>query len=178
MSRNLRVVFRRWGSISLLLAALAGSTPAQAEPPRVAIMRFGGAGEVEVRIAVTKAIGARGFQLIGARAMEEAAERAGQPLDSKEGLTKAASDLKVAAVIDGRIALSRGVGTARIAVRDPFDGSVVANEIWAVGRGSPTTLARAVGKNFWKRLGPAIEEVSGYGGRSSRVARHARHRNR
>jgi hypothetical protein len=144
----------------------------------VGILRFVGKGEVDVRIAVTKAVGARGFPLVGAAALEGAGGAGGKPLPAA-ALSAMARELKLAAVIDGRVELEHGLATAKIAVRDPLDGSVAAVETWSVRRKSASALARAVGKDFWRKLGPALAEVSGYEGKSPPVvARKARKRHR
>lgn len=141
-------------------------------------MRFVGPGETDFRVLCTKIIGARGFELVGARALEEAAEENSLELSSKEGIKTVGAALSVAAVIDGRIEVERGVASARIAVRDPRDGSIAANELWTVRKGGSRALAKLMIRTFWRRLGPTIEEVTGHEGRAPVVARHARRRHR
>jgi hypothetical protein len=165
------------GAGSLLLVGLAGMARA-AGPPKVGIMRFTGPGETDFRVLSTKILGARGFELVGARALEETAEENGLQLSSKEGTKVVGAALGLAAIIDGRIEIEQGVATARIAVRDPRDGSIAANELWTVRKGGARALAKLMIRTFWKRLGPTIEEVTGHEGRAPVVARHARRRHR
>jgi len=49
--------------------------------------------------------------------------------------------------------------SVEIVVRTAKDGSVVATETFHA-KGSPKKLAAAVGKGFWKQLGPSLEQVS------------------
>jgi hypothetical protein len=148
------------GGCSLLLVGLVGTVQAAA-PPRVGIMRFVGHGETEVRSAVTWLVGKQGFALIGARALDQAEETSGKPLSGKEGLKAVGEELTLAAIIDGRVEVERGVATARIAVRDPKDGSIVANETFSVRRGGSKALVKLLGKTFWLKLGPAMEDLTG-----------------
>ena len=167
---------KRWVLVfgACWLLALAGT--ARAESPRVGIMRFVGPGETDFRVMVTKIIGGRGFGLVGSRALEEAAESAGKDLSSKEGIRAVGADLVLAAIIDGRIELERGVASARIAVRDPRDGSIAANELFSVRKGGARALAKTIQKTFWNRIGPTLWEVTGYEGKPLPGARRARHR--
>jgi hypothetical protein len=169
----------QWRSLGwFYLACIAGvflQSSTAAAAPKVGIVRFTGRGETEVRVAVTRAIGTHGFALVGARAFEDNGD--GPPM-GREAVKEAGARLKLAALIDGRVEIEHGVGTARIAVRDPRDGSVTANESWSVRHGGATALARSVGKTFWRRLGPALETVSGHRGHSKLVARRSRHRQR
>jgi hypothetical protein len=166
-----------WFGGALGLVAMLGE-PVQAAPPRVGIMRFAGKGETDVRVAVTRAVGTHGFALVGARALEEARGAHGKAPTSKEAVAAMAKELHLAAVIDGRVELERGAGTARIAVRDPRDGSIIANESWSVRKKGEGALAQSVGKTFWKRLGPALAKATGQRDRATPAARKARHRQR
>jgi hypothetical protein len=163
-----------FGGLSLVL--LAGAGTARAESPRVGIMRFVGPGETDFRVMVTKIVGGRGFSLVGARALEEAAESTGKELSSKEGIRAIGADLVLAAIIDGRIEREGGAATARIAIRDPKDGSIAANELFTVPRGGPRALARTIQKTFWRRLGPVIEEVTGHESETPKATRRSRNR--
>src|SRR5687768_12037791 len=103
-------------------AVLAAARMARAEgPPRVGIMRFTGPGETDFRVLITKIVGVRGFALVGARELDEAATENGLQLSSKEGTKAVGAALQLAAIIDGRIEIERGVASARIAIRDPRD---------------------------------------------------------
>jgi hypothetical protein len=146
-----------------------------AAPPRVGIMRFVGRGEVDVRGAVTWLVGKQGFGLIGARALEQAEETSGKPLTGKEGLKAVGAELTLAAIIDGRVEAGRGVATARIAIRDPKDGSIVANEVWSVRHGGSKALVKLLVKTFWLKMGPAMEDLTGVEINQSQT-RRARHR--
>jgi hypothetical protein len=174
MNRNRRVV--SWLGCLAVLAALEGTLYAGSQA-RVGILRFAGKGEVDVRVAVTRAVGTRGFALVGAQALDQAEESSGKPLTGRGGVAAAAKALQLAAVIDGRVEVGRGAGTARIAIRDR-DGSVVANESWSVRHGGERALARDVARTFWRRLGPALEEASGHRRRAALVVRRGRHRHR
>jgi hypothetical protein len=148
------------GGAFLVLASLAGIAQARSAP-RVGILRFVGKGETDVRIAVTQQVGARGFNLVGAKLLEDASGARGKPLAARQ-LQAVAADLDLAAVIDGRVELERGLGTAKIAIRDATDGRVVAVETWSVRKAGAPALARAVAKDFWRKLGPALEEATGH----------------
>ena len=139
-------------------------------------MRFVGPGETDFRVMVTKIVGGRGFSLVGARALEEAAESGGKDLSGKDGIKAVGADLVLAAIIDGRIELERGVASARIAVRDPRDGKIAANELFTVRKGGARALAKTIQKTFWNRIGPTLWEVTGYEGRAQPGARRARGR--
>jgi hypothetical protein len=139
-------------------------------------MRFVGPGETDFRVLVTKILGARGFGLVGARALEEAAEENSLVLSSKDGIKAVGAALNLAAIIDGRVEIERGVASARIAVRDPRDGSIAANELWTVRKGGSRALAKLMIRSFWDRIGPIMWDVTGYEGRSPAVSRRARRR--
>jgi hypothetical protein len=148
------------GGLSLVLFGLVGTVHAAA-PPRVGIMRFVGKGETDVRGAVTWLVGKQGFELIGARALEQAEETSGKPLIGKDGIKAVGEELTLAAIIDGRVEVEKGVATARIALRDPKDGSIVANEVWSVRRGGSKALLKLLVRTFWMKLGPAMEDLTG-----------------
>lgn len=174
----------RWCGCAFLVLALhlvAAGTVHARSAPRVGILRFVGKGEVDVRIAVTRIVGARGFTLVGAKLLEDASSgEAGAPLTAAQ-LKAVGTDLDLAAIVDGRIEIARGMSTAKIAVRNARDGSVVAVENWAVRRGGAKALTRLVAKEFWQALGPAIEEVTGHRGKPVLVGRRSkakRHRGR
>ena len=79
----------------------------------------------------------------------------------KEGIKAVGDELTLAAIIDGRVEGERGVATARIAIRDPKDGSIVANEVWSVRRGGTKALVKVLVKTFWLKMGPAMEDLTG-----------------
>src|SRR4051812_21587056 len=106
------------GGCLMSLLGLAGTVHAAAAPPRGGIPPFVGNGETEVRGAVTWLVGKQGLALIGARALEQSEETSGKPLTSKDGIRAVADELSLAALIDGRVEVERGVATARIAIRD------------------------------------------------------------
>ena len=148
------------GGCLLVLAGLAGTAHAAA-PVRVGIMRFAGTGETEIRGAVTWLIGKQNFALIGAKALEDAEEVSGKPLNTKDGIKAVGEELTLAAIFDGRVEIERGVATARIAIRDPKDGSIVANETWSVKRGGSKALVKLLVQTFWLKMGPALEDLTG-----------------
>jgi hypothetical protein len=113
---------------------------------------------------------------VGARALEEAAEENSLVLSSKDGIKAVGAALNLAAIIDGRVEIERGVASARIAVRDPRDGSIAANELWTVRKGGSRALAKLMIRSFWDRIGPIMWDVTGYEGRSPAVSRRARRR--
>jgi len=145
----------------MVLAGLTGPARAAAAPPRVGILRFVGAAESDVRGAVTWLVGKQGFALIGARALEQAEETSGKELNTKEGIKAVGDELTLAAIIDGRVEVERGVATARIAIRDPKDGSIVANELFTVRKGGSKALVKLLVSTFWTKLGPAMEDLTG-----------------
>lgn len=173
---------RRWRCaflfFSLAIASLSSAGAAHArETPRVGILRFLGKGEIDVRIALTQVVGARGFKLVGAKVLEDAAGVAGKPLTAAQ-LAKLGTDLHVAAVIDGRVELERGLATAKIAVRDTSDGSVVAMHDWSVRKANSRALAATVAKDFWRQLGPALEETTGHRSKPPLAARRSKKKQR
>jgi len=174
MISNRRVVLL--GGCLLALVGLSRTAHA-AGPARVGIMRFVGTGETEIRGAVTWLIGKQSFALIGAKALEDAEEVSGKPLNTKDGVKAVADELTLAAIIDGRVQLERGVATARIAIRDPKDGSIVANEIWTVRRGGTKALVKLLVATFWLKMGPALEDLTGQEISAPRRAKrgHGRH---
>jgi hypothetical protein len=152
--------FLVFGGSLLVLGGLAGTVHAAA-PPRVGILRFVGNGETDVRGAVTWLVGKQAFALIGARALEQAEETSGKPLTSKEGVKAVADELTLAAIIDGRVEVEGGMATARIAIRDPKDGSIVANEMFTVRKGGTKALVKLLVSTFWLKMGPAMEDLTG-----------------
>ena len=161
----------------MVLAGLAGTAHAAAAPPRVGILRFVGSGETEVRGAVTWLVGKQAFALIGARALEQAEETSGKELTTKEGIKAVGDELTLAAIIDGCVEIERGVVIVRIAIRDPWDGSIVANEMFSVKKGGTKALVKLLVSTFWLKLGPAMEDLTGVEISQPRHSRaRARHR--
>src|SRR5690242_594429 len=100
MNFNRRVLLI--GGCLMLTVGVAGNAHGAA-PPRVGILRFVGAGETDVRGAVTWLVGKQGFALVGARALEQSEETVGKPLTGKEGIKAVGEELTLAAIIDGRV---------------------------------------------------------------------------
>jgi hypothetical protein len=178
MRRRLVSVMRvcpRW-VISILVLAALGHPASAGSSPRVGILRFQGKGETEVRVAVTRAIGTHGFALAGSKALEDAAHASGQPLVGRDTFAALAKSLGLAAIVEGRVSHEGGVTSVRLGVHDA-SGAIVGAETWGLRRGKPAALARAVSRNFWERLGPAIEKATGkHAPAPTLVARRGRRR--
>ncbi len=149
------VTFVIFGALSL------GAREAAAQPGRekVGVLRFEGEEELAVRREVMRVIDGRGFPLVGAQALEESAAARGGGLDDRAGVKAVCEALAIAAILEGRVEASGARRSARIAVRRGRDGALLGEERWSV-RGPTEALARAVGRSFWQRLGPAIVAAS------------------
>jgi hypothetical protein len=138
------------GFLALLLGALF-ATSAEAAAKRIGVPKFDGVQEALVRKKVMQIIKAHGFDLAKSREMEIGLANTGALLDNDEGFAKVAKELALAAIVTGEIGKKR----AKIAVHDGKDGSVIGEASFAGA--NPRKMMAEVGKDFWRKLGDAIE---------------------
>ena len=193
MTTDVRTSRSLWLSSSVLLSlslslaralALGGAASARAAPAaaarapgaerRIAVVKFDGAGELEVRRSVMRAIGAQGVALVGSRELDAASQARGGGRVDGDAMGTLAVEMRVVGLVDGHvIARARGGGASvRLVVRSAREGTLIATETFAV-RGGLDLLARHVEENFWRRLGPAVERAltgAGTGGGGGAVA--------
>ncbi|HVR62212.1 MAG TPA: hypothetical protein VMU50_09960 [Polyangia bacterium] len=130
---------------------LAWPSLAAAAPKRVGIPRFDGQQEALIRKVVMQIVKGKGFELVRSREIDDAAKAANISLDSNDGYASLAKELALSAIVTGEV----GKKKARLAVRNGADGTVTGEGAFAGP--SPKKLAVDVAKNFWKRLGAAID---------------------
>jgi hypothetical protein len=141
----------------LLLASLAGAVllswpgVATAQKKRVGIPAFNGPQEALIRKKVMQAVKSNGFELVKSRQLEASAQTLGVSLDSNDGFKAVAKELSIAAFVTGEVGKKR----AKLSVRNGADGSVSGEGAFAGA--NPRKIAAEVGKNFWRRLGSAVE---------------------
>ena len=104
-----------------------------------------------IRKVVMQIVKGKGYELVRSREIDDAAKAAHISLDSNDGFAALAKELALSAIVTGEV----GKKKARLAVRNGADGSVAAEGAFAGP--SPKKLAVDVAKNFWKRLGAAID---------------------
>jgi hypothetical protein len=155
-----------WRGFLCALAAAAASLAAGAawaQPARVGVAPFSGLGSVELHREVTKVLGARGFRLIAADDLAQAAEQHRVELYRKEGAHLVAAELRLSVVINGWIMLRGRSRTLRVLVRDGRDGSIVDSANFTGN--SIAAVARDVQRRFWSELGRSIQARRPGGGR-------------
>ena len=138
------------GFLALLLGVLV-STAAEAAPKRIGVPKFDGVQEALVRKKVMQILKAHGYDLAKSREMEIGLANTGALLDNDEGFQKVAKELALSAIVTGEIGKKR----AKIAVHDGKDGSLLGEASFAGA--NPRKIMAEVGRDFWKKLGGAIE---------------------
>ena len=134
------------------LALGASARPARAAgPKRLGVLTFRGPGEAATRRAVMKAGQTNRYQVIGGHQINRTAGKLGVKLDSSDGFKAVSKELNISAFVSGEVTSKK----ATLTVRSGADGSVSAEAGWSGP--NPRGLAAAVARNFWKRLGGAIE---------------------
>ena len=139
---------------SFLLALLAGvllTTTAWAAPKRIGVPKFDGVQEALVRKKVMQILKSHGYDLAKSREMEIGLANSGALLDNDDGFQKVAKELALAAIVTGEIGKKR----AKIAVHDGKDGSLLGEAAFAGA--NPRKIMAEVGKDFWRKLGEAVE---------------------
>ena len=139
----------------VVLAALAVvSLPAgaHAAKKRVGVTKFEGQRGALIRHEVVKALERHGYDPVSANEVAAAAANSGAELESEHGFMAVAKALGVVALVTGDV----GAKTARLAVRGA-DGAVKGNALFAAA--NPHKLAAEVSRNFWERLGPALDRA-------------------
>jgi hypothetical protein len=142
---------KRLLGLSLLTGILLLAGAASAEPKRVGVVKFTGPGEGASRNKVTKAIKAKGFQVVGDKQISKTASSLKLSMDTNDDFRAVARELGIAAFVTGEVSKKR----ATLAVRGGTDGAVSAEASWSAP--NPRKVAASIDKTFWKRLGSAIE---------------------
>jgi hypothetical protein len=138
------------GCLALLLGVLS-STTADAAGKRVGVPKFDGAQEALVRKKVMQILKAHGYSLAKSREMEIGLANTGALLDNDEGFAKVAKELALSAIVTGEIGKKR----AKIAVHDGKDGALLGDATFAGA--NPRKIMAEVGRDFWRKLGDAVE---------------------
>jgi hypothetical protein len=138
------------GCLALLLGVLF-STTADAAGKRVGVPKFDGAQEALVRKKVMQILKSHGYSLAKSREMEIGLANTGALLDNDEGFAKVAKELALSAIVTGEIGKKR----AKIAVHDGKDGSLLGDASFAGA--NPRKIMAEVGRDFWRKLGDAVE---------------------
>jgi hypothetical protein len=150
-------------SAAVALATLAavcstrGAAEAAADQPRVAVLPFGGDGGIEVQRAVTRALTRHGHRLISADDFRATAAQLAPNVEGAEAIRAIAAELKLVAVVMGKVTTSKRRRVARIVVRDGRDGETVEDISFAAH--TRHALARAVERDFWKKLGATFRRA-------------------
>jgi hypothetical protein len=138
------------GCLALLLGVLL-STTADAAGKRVGVPKFDGAQEAVVRKKVMQILKSHGYSLAKSREMEIGLANTGALLDNDEGFAKVAKELALSAIVTGEIGKKR----AKIAVHDGKDGALLGDASFAGA--NPRKIMAEVGRDFWRKLGAAVE---------------------
>ncbi len=121
---------------------------------RIVVLEFEGPGSARARVGAVRALGKRpNAELVPKDDFRDAAERLEADLEQDE-LTAPATELQVAAVVDGTVTKKGRRWTASVRVRNGLDGAVL-GEAQFRGR-NPGTLGRAIERGFEKKLGEAV----------------------
>jgi hypothetical protein len=124
---------------------------AGAETKRVGVPHFDGPQEGVVRRAVIQVLKGGGYEVVGARAIDEAAKSTGTQLDSNDGFKAVAKELAISAFVTGEVAKKK----AKLTVRNGADGSVSGEGSFAGA--NPGRVAAEVRDGFSRRLGSAVD---------------------
>lgn len=154
-----RPVVKRLLAIGVLAMVCLSPELATAQAKRVTVLEFSGRGAGPVRNHVVKALVKQSgdVELVPSREVENAANRLGISLSAPEDYASVAGELSIDAFVEGELSRSGGRWEAMVYVRDGATGEVVGQEPWA--RRKKGQL-KAIRKNFWKILGPAITNSS------------------
>src|ERR1700690_776531 len=134
-----------------LLGCLGGARSAHAETRRVGILKFHGPAEGATRNAVGRSVHDNNCQIVGSIQIDKTARRLGVKLNGNDAFRTVAKELGISAFGGGEVPKKK----ASLTGRNGEDGAV-AGEATFLG-GNPRKLAAGVDKNFWKKLGSAIE---------------------
>ncbi len=138
--------------LSLAVVACLWTGAAHAAGKRVGVPAFDGVQEALVRKKVMAVLQAHGFELVKSRQIEATLQSAGARLDSNDGFQTLAKELALQAIVTGEVGKKR----AKIVVYDGREGSTIADATFAAA--NPAKLAAEVGRDFWKKLGAAVEK--------------------
>jgi hypothetical protein len=124
-------------------AALAAPAAAAPADRRLGILPFDGPGAGEVQRAVTAALVARGYRVI--------------PVVDEPGVgvRGVSAELKLAAVIAGRVAVRGKQRGVRVVLRSGETGGILTESVWTA-KGPATALVRMIQQTLWQRMGPMI----------------------
>jgi len=145
-----------WISRAALLATvlsllISGSAWADS---RVVVRAFKGPRGAEVRAVVLKELSSRGFEVIPNKEVDSVAKARGLSSDELAGRIALSSELMIRAWIDGRVSHGGDEFSTAISVQGP-NGEGLAQ--LTVTRRQSRQLPKAVRRQFWKTLGPAID---------------------
>jgi hypothetical protein len=153
MTRNVST-----GRLALALAvavAVVGSVgmagAAHAESKRCGILKFHGPAEGATRNAVGESVHDNSCQIVGAIQIDKTAKRLGVKLNSNDSFRSVAKELGITSFIGGEVTKKK----ATLTIRNGEDGAVAGDAVFLGA--NPRKLAAGVQKNFWKKLGSAIE---------------------
>jgi hypothetical protein len=151
MTRNVST-----GRLALAVAvAVAGSLgmagAVHAESKRCGILKFHGPAEGATRNAVGESVHDNSCQIVGAIQIDKTAKRLGVKLNSNDSFRSVAKELGITSFIGGEVTKKK----ATLTIRNGEDGAVAGDAVFLGA--NPRKLAAGVQKNFWKKLGSAIE---------------------
>jgi hypothetical protein len=150
------------GALAALVLGWSGS--AAAEKKRVGVPRFDGPQEQIVRKAVLQVLRGGGYEVVGPREIDTAAQTAGAQLDSNDGFKAVAKELSISAFVTGEVSKKK----AKLTVRNGADGSVSGEG--SFGGANPNKIAADVRDVFARRLGSAVARVRAPTGAKAPVA--------
>jgi hypothetical protein len=139
-------------SISLAVLACLSAGAASAAGKRVGVPAFDGAQEALVRKKVMAVLQGHGFELVKSRQIQSALQSSGARLDSNDGFQSLAKELALGAIVTGEVGKKR----AKITVYDGREGSTLGDATFTGA--NPKKVAAEVARNFWKKLGPAVQK--------------------
>ena len=130
---------------------------AQGGEKRIAIMASNAkpSDERPVRAQITKILKKQKIKV----ATKATVKAAGSAPDDDAGWMALARKMKVDGFIVPAFDKGHGKRSVELAVRSASDGAVVATESFTA-KGTPKKLATAVGRAFWNKLGPSLQQVS------------------
>lgn len=140
-------------SLLFVLVLLTG-LPAVAAPSVVVAPFEGPTGE-DVRTAAIRALADRAeVEMVGTSALMAAARKRGVSLDDAEGFEAACDELRVAAVLIGKVARKSGSWTAQINLRHRATGDIAGR--YTARASNLRKLDDAVRAGLWNKLGAAL----------------------
>lgn len=120
---------------------------------RVGVLRFDGSSESPVRRQVQRALGQRGFEIVGAQALQRTADQSDFDLSRNGDRRRLMAKLRLTALVLGDVKRQGSRSMARLTI-EPREGTSE-GETWTV-RGGTDQLAEAVGHDLLRRAGTVL----------------------